>query len=100
MALSVEQLNEMNQEMRELRRTGKPEIAETIKLARTEERYYLGDEATPAFADLPKRPPTAGPGSNVKAWRNYAIAVSDFDLEIIESTKAKDLMKMLKAHDL
>lgn len=97
--LSDGQRIRMVAKMREMRTTGRPEEAAKIKAALNAGEYDLGDDK-PASIEIPNRPPVKGPGSNVKAWREYAAAASDFDPEIIEATKTGDLILMLEAHDL
>ena len=100
MPLSQDQKVEMVRKIRSEEMSGRPEVAAEIRIALTNEEFFLGGDRPVDNFELPRRPPTAGPGSNVKAWRYYAHAVSDFDPEIIDTTKAKDLAKMLAAHGL
>lgn len=98
MELTKEQRIEMIEAEREYRRNGRPEVAENIKTARSQNRYYLGVVEIEYVEE--DQPPEHGPGSSHEAWRVYARKVSDFDPEIIETAKKKDLIGMLRANGL
>jgi hypothetical protein len=78
---------------------GRPEVAASIKLSLDRGEFFLAESDNEPVV-LPDQPPVQGPGSNKAAWDRFALAHSDFDPEVIEKTKAGDLIVMLKANGI
>ncbi len=95
MSLSDDQRAEMHIEKRRLHQSGDPSGAASIAVALLEDRYFLGVEVVP-------EPEIKVPKINAKktAWVKYALAVSNFDSEIINNATRKDIIGMLRANGL
>ena len=94
--MELEQRIEMNEKIRELRRTGNPHPAQLIQTALNEDRYFMGPEAQ-AKADAPKEPKKT---AKKEAWTDYAKAVSQIDEEVIDGATRTDIIGMLEANGL
>lgn len=95
MSLSEDQRVEMHIEKRRLHQSGDASGAASIAIALFEDRYFLGLE-------LVTEPEIEAPKVNAKktAWVKYALAVSNFDSEIINNATRKDIIGMLDANGL
>ncbi|MDX2343225.1 MAG: hypothetical protein QNL12_05600 [Acidimicrobiia bacterium] len=96
MALTTEQMIEMQSQMRAEKTAGRPEVAQRIQKALDRGEPY---EVTPVVVkDALPVPPTSGPGSGKEKWTEFALDASDMDPEIIEAASKKDLIAMLRAN--
>lgn len=95
MSLSEDQRVEMHAEKRRLHQTGDASGAAAIASALLEDRFFVGVEVVP-------EPEVKAPKVNAKkeAWVKYALAVSNFDPEIINNATRKDIIGMLRANGL
>ena len=98
--LTSEQKAEMMVQYRELKRTGKPELAYPILTALEAGVYRTVEESALEPDPGPQPPPRHGIGSGKKEWRAYAKEVSVMDDEIIDSFSRKDVIKALEANGL
>ncbi len=94
--LSTEQRIEMLTEIRRYRSEGRPEKAAVIVNALENGRYSLGG-VEPVDVEGVSEP---NRGDDTDAWKKFAHSVSDFDTELIDSTRKVDLIKMLEANGI
>ena len=96
MALTTEQITEMQLQIRAEKRAGRPEVAIHIQNALDRGEPY---EVTPVIVkDALPVPPTSGPGSGKEKWTEFALEESNMDPEIIEAATKNDLITMLRAN--
>lgn len=100
-----EQIEAIQNKMRELRRVGKPEIANALR-----EKFYAGELVEPAeYTTGPITtsaiglteeelipPPEVGKGSGQPKWAAFAERVSDLDPELLRQLGRDDIIVQLK----
>ena len=97
--LTQDQKIEMMDQYRDLKRTGKPELANPILAALQKGEFYLAGKVA-SEVEVVEPPPRHGKGSGKDEWRAYAKEVSVMDSEIIDTFSKKEVIKALEANGL
>jgi hypothetical protein len=93
--LTTDERIEMIDEIRRLKRTGVPQVAQRIQQALDEGRYFVGE--TPKPVENPE-PPLLN--AKTEDWFAYAVEVSDIDVEVLEAATRSDIITMLRVNGL
>jgi len=86
---------EMLEKIRELRRTGKPELAEPLQAALDRDEFYMGEEEEEK-SEM-KVPARTG---RKELWIQFATKHSKIDLEVINNSTRNDIIGMLEANGI
>jgi len=93
--LTVEQIQEMNDNRRELARTGNTVESAKVREALMRGEYLvIGKSKEPDPIDPPKRNATK------LEWQEFAKKVSEIDHDVIDNVTRDDIIQMLKANGL
>ena len=103
--LTPAQIAEMRAQIRELKRTGRPEVAAKIALAlengqmATLELMAGDDEVVTETGEIEAIPPRRGKGASRAMWVAFAREITDWDDEVIDNLgRRDDIIRTLEAN--